>query len=84
MLMMRSLISMDCLKLAVKEVENLLSDEVFLVKDLFKGYEWNRLEIGERRSLGSLFLHDVKYGAMQKSVIVGQKSSANQQQYIKI
>lgn len=74
---------MDCLQLAVKEVTNLKSGEIFLVKDLFKGYEWNRLEIGERRSLGALFLHEVKHGSLQPFIDVGLKSSANQQQYIK-
>ncbi|MFP5116142.1 single-stranded DNA-binding protein [Neobacillus sp. 204] len=74
---------MDCLKLAIQEVENLNSDERFLVKDLFKGYEWNRLAIGDRRSLGALFLHEVKYGELKERIQVGIKSSANQQQYIK-
>lgn len=74
---------MDCLQLAIKEVKKLNNNEVFLVKDLFKGYEWNRLEIGERRSLGALFLHEVKHGSLRSSIEVGMKSSANQQQYIK-
>ncbi|MGM7665114.1 single-stranded DNA-binding protein [Bacillaceae bacterium C204] len=69
--------------MAIQEVENLNSDERFLVKDLFKGYEWNRLAIGDRRSLGALFLHEVKYGELKERIQVGIKSSANQQQYIK-
>ncbi|EJQ61372.1 MULTISPECIES: single-stranded DNA-binding protein [Bacillus cereus group] len=74
---------MDCLKLAIQEVENLNSGEIFLIKDLFKGYEWNRLAIGDRRSLGSLFLHEVKYGELNEKIEIGIKSSANQQQYKK-
>ncbi|HDX9641106.1 single-stranded DNA-binding protein [Bacillus sp. TH22] len=74
---------MDCLKLAVQEVENLNPGEMFLIKDLFKGYEWNRLAIGDRRSLGSLFLHEVKYGELNEKIEIGIKSSANQQQYKK-
>ncbi|TCJ00987.1 single-stranded DNA-binding protein [Cytobacillus praedii] len=74
---------MDCMKLAIQEVENLIQGESFLVKDLFKGYEWNRLTIGDRRSLGALFLHEVKYGELKERIEVGLKSSANQQQYIK-
>lgn len=46
---------MDCLKQAISEISQLAIGEEFLVKDLFKGYEWNRLGIGERRTLGSLF-----------------------------
>ncbi|MFJ7763846.1 MULTISPECIES: single-stranded DNA-binding protein [Bacillus cereus group] len=74
---------MDCLKLAIQEVENLNPGEMFLIKDLFKGYEWNRLAIGDRRSLGSLFLHEVKYGELNEKIEIGIKSSANQQQYKK-
>lgn len=74
---------MDCLKFAILEIENLNQGETFLVKDLFKGYEWNRLTIGDRRSLGALFLHEVKYGNLKETIEVGLKSSANQQQYIK-
>ncbi|MBO0602635.1 single-stranded DNA-binding protein [Sporosarcina sp. E16_3] len=74
---------MKCLNLAIQEVENLESGEVFLVKDLFKGYEWNRLDTGERRSLGALFLKKVRHDDLQTVVEVGLKSSANQQQYIK-
>ncbi|MGZ9784408.1 single-stranded DNA-binding protein [Bacillus cereus group sp. BfR-BA-01315] len=74
---------MDCLKLAIQEVENLNPGEMFLVKDLFKGYEWNRLAIGDRRSLGALFLHEVKYGELSAVIEIEIKSSANQQQYKK-
>lgn len=74
---------MDCLKIAIQEVTKLNPGETFLVKDLFKGYEWNRLAIGDRRSLGALFLHEVKYGDLCAVIKVGIKSSANQQQYIK-
>jgi hypothetical protein len=36
------------LEKAVKEVSSLKSGEVFLVKDLFKGYEWNRIPRNNR------------------------------------
>lgn len=74
---------MNCLEIAVKETKYLKSDEEFLVKDLFKGYEWNRLAIGERRSLGALFLNEVKNGQLKNAVRVTKKSSANQQIYTK-
>ncbi|MDL4842487.1 single-stranded DNA-binding protein [Aquibacillus rhizosphaerae] len=75
---------MECLKLAIQEVQNLDPGEKFLVKDLFKGYEWNRLAIGDRRLLGSLFLHEVKNRDLKDKIKIEVKSSANQQQYIKI
>lgn len=69
---------MDCLKVAVQEAENLINGKVFLVRDLFKGYERNRLETGERRSLGALFLYEVKYGKLKGHIKVSSKSIANQ------
>lgn len=33
----------ELLEEAIKETENLNEGEVFLVKDLFKGYVWNRI-----------------------------------------
>jgi hypothetical protein len=75
---------MNCLEIAVKETKYLQSDEEFLIKDLFKGYEWNRLAIGERRSLGALFLNEVKNGHLKDAIRVTKKSSANQQIYTKI
>lgn len=67
-------IILDCLKRAIKEVLNLQRDEEFLVKDLFKGYEWNRLAIGERRMLGSLFLNEVRNGRLTDIVNVAKKA----------
>ncbi|WP_241773330.1 single-stranded DNA-binding protein [Bacillus sp. LL01] len=75
---------MDCLNRAIREIPNLKIGEEFLIKDLFKGYEWNRLGIGERRTLGSLFLNEVKNGTLKSIVIVAKKSSANQQLYMKL
>lgn len=73
----------NCMKIAIEEITNLTNGEIFLLKDLFKGYEWNRLTIGDRRSLGALFLHEVKYGELNEYVEVWLKITANQQQYIK-
>jgi hypothetical protein len=75
---------LDCLKSAIEEIPYLQIGEEFLVKDLFKGYEWNRLAIGDRRILGSLFLNEVKNGKLKNIVNIAKKSSANQQIYIKL
>ena len=40
---------------AIKELGSLEEGETFLVRDLFKGYLWNRIPRGERLLLGSLF-----------------------------
>jgi len=38
----------ELLEEAIKETENLNEGEVFLVKDLFKGYVWNRIPRKDR------------------------------------
>ncbi|WP_312701889.1 single-stranded DNA-binding protein [Sedimentibacter sp.] len=45
---------------AKAELSNLLSEEVFFLRDLFKGYEWNRISRSNRLLLGTLFLNYVK------------------------
>ena len=45
----------ELLKYCIREIEYLDVEEIFTVKDLFKGYEWNRLSVGERRNIGYLF-----------------------------
>jgi len=42
------------LETAKNEVTNLKYGEVFLVRDLFKGYEWNRISRSDRLLLGTL------------------------------
>lgn len=67
---------------AEKEIEKISVDEVFLVKDLFKGYKWNRIPIKDRLLLGTLFLNLVnKTGG---SVVAIEKTSSHQQKYRKV
>lgn len=67
---------------AIKEAECLDEDEIFLVKDLFKGYIWNRILRKDRLLLGILFLNYVNHTSNQLRAIA--KTSSNQQQYIKM
>lgn len=69
------------IKKAWQETKNLKEGEVFLLKDLFKGYKWNRLEMEMRSSLGRLFLEKVQ---KKKSVEEIEKTSSHQQQYRKL
>ncbi len=41
---------------AIDEVQYLNCGEEFELKDLYKGYEWNRIEQGAKSTLGTLFL----------------------------
>lgn len=68
------------LEIAKKEVENLKTDEIFLVKELFKGYEWNRIDRKTRLLLGILFLNWVRTTNEDKIKII-EKTSSGQQKY---
>ena len=71
----------ELLLLAIEETESLLEAEVFLVKDLFKGYEWNRIPRNDRLLLGTLFLNHVNKA--KTSILPVEKTSSGQQKYKK-
>lgn len=71
----------ELLEEAIKETENLNDDEVFLVRDLFKGYVWNRIPRKDRLLLGTLFLNQVS--KMDGNLKAIEKTSSNQQRYKK-
>ena len=71
------------LQAAIKETDALEVGETFLLKDLFKGYLWNRISRGDRLLLGSLFLsyvgnHDCHVGVVKKGVSGQQDYCKNQ------
>lgn len=72
----------DLLEEAIKETKNLKKGEIFLVKELFKGYIWNRIPRNDRLLLGTLFLNQVNK-MDGKDLIAIEKTSSNQQRYIK-
>ena len=67
---------------AIKETKNLNEGEVFLVKDLFKGYVWNRIPRKDRLLLGTLFLNHIN--KMEGNIKAIEKTSSNQQRYKKV
>ena len=69
----------NLLNIAIKETENLNQGEVFLVRDLFKGYEWNRISRSQRLLLGTLFLNYVN--TSKKFIQAIEKTSSGQQRY---
>jgi len=71
----------DLLLKAIEETANLRKNETFIVKDLFKGYEWNRVTRSDRLLLGTLFLNYANNE--QDSIIPIDKTSSGQQKYQK-
>ncbi len=69
----------ELLVIAIEETINLNQGEIFLVRDLFKGYEWNRISRSERLLLGTLFLNYVNNTDGQIKAI--EKTSSGQQKY---
>lgn len=69
------------LEITKSEIKDLKSGEIFLVRDLFKGYEWNRIFRSERLLLGTLFINFVKNTDININII--EKTSSGQQKYQK-
>ena len=69
----------ELLDIAKSEMENLSPGEIFLLRDLFKGYEWNRISRSNRLLLGTLFLNYIKTSSVVVDVI--EKTSSGQQKY---
>ncbi|WZL81835.1 single-stranded DNA-binding protein [Vallitaleaceae bacterium 9-2] len=69
----------ELLDIAKREIINLKAGEIFLVRDLFKGYQWNRISRSDRLLLGTLFLNYIKSNDI--SVVPIEKTSSGQQRY---
>lgn len=67
---------------AIAEIEQLNPEEIFLVRDLFRGYEWNRVSRSDRLLLGTLFLNYMK--TTDCGIVPIEKTSSGQQKYKKI
>lgn len=70
----------DLLEQAIAEVNRLHPGERFMVKDLFKGYVWKRLDKSVRMALGTLFLYWAK--STDGRVVPVEKTSSKQQVYV--
>ncbi len=66
---------------AVNETHKVNAGEKFLLKDLFKGYEWNRISRSDRLLLGTLFLNHVNTSKI--GILAVEKTTSGQQQYVK-
>lgn len=66
---------------AKETVEEVQTGEIFLLKDLFRGFEWNRIKINNRTKLGMLFSSYVETST--KVEMIG-KTPQNQFKYKKL
>lgn len=71
----------ELLEKAIRETENIQPGETFLLKDLFMGYEWNRIDRSSRLLLGTLFLNHVNKVKGEINAI--EKNVSGQQRYEK-
>ena len=44
----------ELLEIVKAEISNLTPGEIFLLRDLFKGYEWNRISRSDRLIVGNI------------------------------
>ena len=70
----------DLFEIAIKATEDLSPNEEFIVKDLFRGFEWNRIPKGNRNKLGSQFFTYVNSNKCENIIALG-KTAQNQQRY---
>ncbi|WP_419885718.1 single-stranded DNA-binding protein [Paenibacillus sp. B-A-8] len=72
----------ELMDVAKETIEELDQGEKFLVKDLFRGFEWNRIGKGDRTRLGSMFYNYALNEASSQLNPLG-KTPQNQQMYVK-
>ena len=68
----------EMLDQAIIELGNLKDGSIFIVRDLFKGYLWNRQDRSERLTLGTLFMN---FARLVSDIEVLTKNSSGQQEY---
>ena len=73
----------ELLETAKEEIKNLDKGDTFVVKDLFKGYEWNKIEKTNRLRLGILFLNWAQIDG-RKIIEITEKTHSGQQTYTKL
>lgn len=71
----------ESLDICKREIKNLNSDEVFLLRDFFKGYEWNMISKSDHLLLGTLFFNYIN--TTDNEVITIEKIFSSQQKYLK-
>ena len=68
--------------LAKKSTNDVEIGEIYVVKDLFRGFEWNRIPKGNRTKLGSMYFSYAQNESNCDITPLG-KTPQNQQKYEK-
>lgn len=68
---------------AILALSSVKVNQIFLLRDLFKGHRWNSLPKGDRLRFGSYFKKKVGLGQIHGVIYVG-KAPNNSAQYKKI
>lgn len=72
----------ELFELAKESTNDVSSEEVYIVKDLFRGFEWNRIAKGNRTKLGAMYFAYAQNEGEEDITPLG-KTPQNQQQYRK-
>lgn len=73
----------DLFDIAINTIADVNKGEEFIVRDLFRGFEWNRIPLGNRTKLGSMVL--AYSNADGEGVIAAvRKTPQNQQIYTRL
>ena len=70
--------------IAVSILNEVDSGEIFIVRDLFRGFEWARIPKGDRTKLGSMFLAYANGDIGSAIIEPVDKTPQNQQKYKKL
>lgn len=73
----------ELLNKANKHIEKVQVNEIFAVKDLFYGTEWNELPRGDKLGFGRYFKKSVMNGTVPNVEYIG-KADNNSAQYKKV
>lgn len=74
----------DLVEIVISTLDDVQSGEEFIIKDLFRGIEWNRIPKGMRTKLGSMILGLTNGKKLSAVIQPVKKTPQNQQIYIKI
>ena len=73
----------ELVQLVNEALDDVETGEEFIVKDLFRGFEWNRIPKSLRTKLGSMILVLSQGNNLSQNITAVRKTPQNQQIYVK-